>query len=183
MDIVFVPVFFWQIGYLVVQLEFELMVGFIKSKLCEKRVNFLEYCFVFSSPRLDDEVDIVLSEVVFDEEVLGEFAAFLGELLVVAVQEEYVVEVGAFCPLLEEPILENKVVFLQDLDHIGYPLQLFLEKWTHNQLQRQLKLPLGCPLHHRILELCFEAELNQGVEEIADVVFMQFLQVTVLKFA
>ena len=74
---------------------------------------------MFACPRLDYQVNILLSEVVLDVEVLGELASFPDELMIVTINEQDLVEIVTLTPRLEKAVLEDKIVFFKHFYHVG----------------------------------------------------------------
>ena len=60
---------------------------------------------MFACPRLDYQVNILLSEVVLDVEVLGELASFPDELMIVTINEQDLVEIVTLTPRLKKAVL------------------------------------------------------------------------------
>lgn len=82
---------------------------------------------MFAGSWFEDEVDVAFCEVALDEEILRQFAGFLGELRVIVREEESLVEIRTLGPLFEESIPEYQIILLKNIDHECNTIKFLLE--------------------------------------------------------
>lgn len=82
---------------------------------------------MFALPGFEDKVYVVLCEVALDKNIFRQLAGFLDEFRVIIGEEKSFVQLLAFCPLLEETILEHHIIFFKNIDHESNAIQFFLE--------------------------------------------------------
>ena len=90
---------------------------------------------MFALPGFEDKVYVVLCEVALDKNIFRQLAGFLDEFRIVIGEEKSFVQLLAFCPLLEETILKDHLIFFKNIDHESNAIQFFLKIRTQDKFK------------------------------------------------